>query len=331
MFSVCSATSCSSQSQISLHGGFRPCTPSPWWKDQPRCILEDKSVLTFSNGTYHPNISFKAEAIKSFHSNVIDSSDGPQTVLREKLKYVDSTFPSGEENLADFANQSIENSDYSIDAIQPDTFPTVDATVEEPSSVFSSVNIEENSLSGAKSSLDDFLGGAVGSFSSTVDKGEEAIKSSLDKVTSSMTSITKTAFETIDNAFSGVFSAVDQTGEVTSNKFSSLSSDLREASSKATTLSLDLLRRTVVLVEESLSNGASYLVYYYGSAKEQLPPEIRDGLNLYEGKATKVLQPIGAAFEKVYISIEGLERSFGLDPNDPIVPFALFLGTSTSL
>lgn len=34
---------------------------------------------------------------------------------------------------------------------------------------------------------------------------------------------------------------------------------------------------------------------------------------------------------QVYIGIEGLEQSLGLDPNDPIVPFVLFLGTSATL
>lgn len=33
----------------------------------------------------------------------------------------------------------------------------------------------------------------------------------------------------------------------------------------------------------------------------------------------------------MYIALEGLEKNLGLDPNDPIVPFVLFLGTSTTL
>jgi hypothetical protein len=35
--------------------------------------------------------------------------------------------------------------------------------------------------------------------------------------------------------------------------------------------------------------------------------------------------------KQVYIAIEGLEKSLGLDPNDPVVPFVLFLGTSATL
>ena len=38
-----------------------------------------------------------------------------------------------------------------------------------------------------------------------------------------------------------------------------------------------------------------------------------------------------SSHEQVFGAIEGLERSIGLDPNDPVVPFVLFLGTSTTL
>ncbi|GLT91560.1 hypothetical protein SLE2022_094430 [Rubroshorea leprosula] len=367
MFSVCSATSsCSSHLQVPFHGGLRHCTPL--WKDfQSRCTLEDKSVLTLSNGTHLQNISFKPKAIKSFYCNVDGSTDQslsvdlikghscqnklddvecnfstgwsslveainePSIVQNGKLKYVDSTSISMEEEFVDLTNQSAESSNNSIQAFQPETVSPVDITSANPTSISGSLKIGDDMLSGAKSSLADFLAGVNESFNSSVNKGEDAVKSSLDKVTSSLTSITESASEAIDNAFSRVFSAVDQTGELTGNKFSSLSNDLKEASSKATTIALDLIRHTVVVVEDSLSYGASNLVYYYASAKDRLPPEIKDGLNLFEDRAIKVLEPVRAAFEKGYIAIEGLERNLGLDPNDPIVPFTLFLGTSTTL
>lgn len=37
------------------------------------------------------------------------------------------------------------------------------------------------------------------------------------------------------------------------------------------------------------------------------------------------------AAKQVYIVIEGLEKYLGFDPNDPIVPFILFLGSSATL
>lgn len=35
--------------------------------------------------------------------------------------------------------------------------------------------------------------------------------------------------------------------------------------------------------------------------------------------------------KQVYTNIKGLEQSLGVDPNDPIVPFVLFFGTSATL
>jgi hypothetical protein len=58
------------------------------------------------------------------------------------------------------------------------------------------------------------------------------------------------------------------------------------------------------VVESSLSKGASYVVYLYGSAKEVLPAEIRDSVNVYEGKATQILRPVGSATQQVNVLIE---------------------------
>ncbi|KAJ6951995.1 hypothetical protein NC653_041227 [Populus alba x Populus x berolinensis] len=86
------------------------------------------------------------------------------------------------------------------------------------------------------------------------------------------------------------------------------------------------------LVEESIAKRASFVVYFYGPAKDFLPPEIRSALNLSEERVTEILRLIGATFQQVYIAIEGLEKSLGLDPNDPIMPFVFFfIGTSSTL
>uniref|UniRef100_A0A6M2F763 Uncharacterized protein n=1 Tax=Populus davidiana TaxID=266767 RepID=A0A6M2F763_9ROSI len=66
-------------------------------------------------------------------------------------------------------------------------------------------------------------------------------------------------------------------------------------------------------------------------AKGLLSPKIRGALNLSEERVTEILRLIGATFQQVYIVIDGLEKSLGLDPNDPVVPFVLFLGTSATL
>ncbi|KAJ4723768.1 calcium sensing receptor, chloroplastic-like [Melia azedarach] len=249
-----------------------------------------------------------------------------------KLKYVDdSSLSVMEEGHMNFTDQIIENSDNLTGPTEPETMSTIELTPENPSSLADSLNMDNDSISNVKSSFDDFADGVSGSFSSSINKGENAVKSSLDTITSSITSITKSASEAVDNAVSRVFSSVDQTGDLAGKKLTSFSTDLREASSKAAVVAVDVLRRTIVALEDSISNGASFVVYSYGTTKELLPPEIRDALNLSEETVVKVSRPVGPALQQVSVALEGLERSLGLDPNDPIVPFVLFLGTSTTL
>ncbi|KAJ6858631.1 hypothetical protein NC652_041045 [Populus alba x Populus x berolinensis] len=110
------------------------------------------------------------------------------------------------------------------------------------------------------------------------------------------------------------------------------SSSLREATQKASGTFVDVDRVAIVAVEESIAKRASFVVYFYGPAKDFLPPEIRSALNLSEERVTEILRLIGATFQQVYIAIEGLEKSLGLDPNDPIMPFVFFfIGTSSTL
>ncbi|XWS35358.1 hypothetical protein CRYUN_Cryun21dG0119200 [Craigia yunnanensis] len=357
MLPVCSATpGCSSHSQISLHGGLRPFTP--FQKDfQFRCNAQDKSVLGMSNGNHLHKLSFKPQATESFYSSFVESAEhlvpmdlinsyscpdelddvncnfsnvwsSSVEVINEstpvgvgELKYVEtSSISAAEEKLVDLTNQSVENANNSMGMVGPETMSTVDTMPENPTAASSSLNFDNDSLSSVKTGLDDFLAGVNESINSSVNKGENAVKSLLDKFTSSITSVTTSASEAVDNAQA-----------LANNKVSNLSSDLKEASIKADAFAVDLLRRTIVVVEDSLSNGASSFLYYYGSTKERLPPEIKDALTLYEERTGKALKPVGAALQQVYTGIEGLERSLGFDPNDPIVPFFLLFGTSATL
>ncbi|MBA0801252.1 hypothetical protein Gohar_011628, partial [Gossypium harknessii] len=365
--------------QISFHGGFRPFTP--YEKDfQFRCSSQDKSALGMSNGNHLHRMYFKPQATKSFYSDFVESTEQrvsmeqinsyscPDELVDVKckisnawsssveaimsptdveLKYVEnSSISSAEEKLVDLSNQSVENVNNYTGMEGPETISTIDTIPETQTAASSSVNFDNDSLSSVKTGLDDFLAGVNKSVNSSLDKGENAVKNLLEKITSSITSVKTSTSEAVDNA-----------QVLVNNKLSNLSNDMKEASSKANIIAVDLLRRTIVVVEDSLSNGASTFVYYYGSAKERLPPEIKDTLTLYEERTGKALKPIGDALQQVssgihillvlmflddpptdlcllisvYIGIEGLERSLGFDPNDPVVPFFLLTGTSATL
>ncbi|KAG5233352.1 calcium sensing receptor [Salix suchowensis] len=335
MLPVCSATpTCSPHSQIPLHGGPQPfCSV---WKDiESKYYVDDRVLLGMSNGTRPQRMSFKTQAIKSFYSNFVESNEQsislafindhsfPNELVDIKCKfYNDWTSSIGaidelhlmgggelkpfesyniadvEEEFVDSTDRLTENTDSFAGLVEPKTTSTINITPENLSLGPESLEMDNDSLSSAKTSLNDFLGGAS---------------------------------EAVDSALSKVFSTFNQTGEVTGDRLTSFSTGLREAIKKTTDTSIEVLRGAVVVVEESLVKGASFVVYSYGSTKELLPPEIRDALNLSEERATKILRPIGATFQQVYIAIEGLEKSLGLDPNDPVVPLVLFLGTSATL
>ncbi|KAK4855461.1 hypothetical protein QYF36_007661 [Acer negundo] len=362
MLPVCSATPSCCHSLVSLHGGLR-CFSSLRKDFESRWNVEDRVVWGLENGLHLQKISFKIQATKSLYSrsvgntqsvvssyscpnelddikcklsNVWTSSDvvinKAHPMGSRELKYVDnSSISAMEEGLMNFPDQITENANNLTGTVEPETASPVELIPENSASVSDSLNLINNSLSNVKSSVDDFSSGVSGSFSSTINKGENAVKSLLDTITSSITSITKSASGAVDNVVSRVFSTVDQTGELAGDKFTSFSSDLKETSNRATVVAVDVLRRTIVALEDSITNGVSFVVYSYSNTKELLPPEIRDALNLSEERAIIIMKPVGSTFQQVSVAIDGLERSLGLEPSDPIVPFVLFLGTSAAL
>lgn len=368
MLPVCSATSsCSYHSQISLHGGLH--ASSPFQKDfEARYIAECRGSLGLSFAMHFQRDSFKAHATKSLYSNFVKSteqsvsmdfvnrsscsnesdylnckysdmwSSSTATLYKKhplgmvELKYVESSsLLAPDEGLMDFTNQSTENASILSGPVEPESISAADLTPENVTSASDSLDIDSDQLSSVKTSIEDFIDGVSKSFSASVDKGESSVKSSLDAITSSVSSVVNSANEAVDNAVGRMFSTIDQTGQLGGSKMANLSSDFKEATSKGTAIAIDILRRTFVVVEDSLSNGASFVVSSYQSAKDFLPPDVSDALNLSEKRAAEFLGPAKSAFQQVYIAIEGLEENLGLDPNDPIIPFVIFLGTSATL
>ncbi|XP_065860798.1 calcium sensing receptor, chloroplastic [Euphorbia lathyris] len=337
MMPVCSATpSCSSHPQNPRNGDLRF---SPFRNDLvPRCTAEDRIVFGFQSGIHVRRISFKTQAARSLYSNFNDWSSSVRAINEMdptrgyKLEHVESySISNVEEGLMDIIDQSSENADSFTRFVEPDIMSIATTTPENPSSLSDSLSMNNGSLASAKTSFKDLLDAFKNSTDTFVNKGENTVKTSLDLITSSITSITKTTSEAVNNALTSVFSSVDQTRGLASKRLTGFSIDVNEATSKATTISVDLLRATIITLEDSLAKGASFVVFSYGSVKELLPPEIRSALNLSEEKAIQVLNPIGTVFQQVYVAVEGLEKNVGLDPNDPIVPFFLVLGTSTTL
>ncbi|KAL6221437.1 hypothetical protein ACLB2K_009188 [Fragaria x ananassa] len=366
MLPVCSATSncCSSHSQVLLNGGLHPI--SPFHKDfEARYVVDYRRL---SNAMHFQRDSVKAHATKSLYSNVVkiteqsipmdfvnrsfcsnesdnisckysdvwsssrETGDYQHSLGRFELKYVEnSSLLTTNEGLMEFTDQSTENAGTLYTQVEPETMSATDLAQGTSTSVSDTIDMNSDQLSSAKPSIEDLIDGVTNSFSASVDKGENALKSSLDTISSSISSVVERVNEAVDNAVSGVSSTVDQTGQLSSTKLTNFSSDFKEATSKGSVIAVDLLRRTIVVVEDTLANGASFAVNSYQSFKSFLSPDISAALNLSEKRASELLGPAKDAFQQVYLAVEGLEESLGLDPNDPIIPFVLFLGTSATL
>lgn len=326
--------------QVSLNGGLHPV--SPFQKDfEARYVVEYRGFLGLSNAMHFQRDSVKAHATKSFYSNLVKSTeqsvpmdfintsscsnesdylnckysdtwrssggtvDYQHPLGRFKLKYVESSsLLTTDEGLVDLTDQTTENASTLFRPVEPETISATDLTQGNSTSVSDSLDINNDQLASVKPSIEDLIDGVSKSFSASVDKGENAVKSSLDSITSSISSVVERANEAVDNAaVSGIFSTVDQTGQLGATKLTNFSSDFKEATSKGSVIAVDVLRRTIVLVEDSLANGASFAVNSYQSSKAFLPPDISAALNLSEKRASEFLGPAKAAFEQVSLSL----------------------------
>lgn len=186
-----------------------------------------------------------------------------------------------------------------VDSVESGTKSSVEISQDTSVSLPDTLDLNPGSLPDPKASFDDFSSGVKESFSSSLNQGENAVKNTLESFSSSVTSITKNASEVVDSAFNRVFSAVDQTGDIAGDKFSSFSTGLKEASNRAAVIAIDLLRQSVSIAESSVTKGVSLVVYSYGSAKDLLPPDVKSALNSSEDVALKVLSPVGAVLQQV--------------------------------
>lgn len=271
-----------------------------------RCFPEDRGM---SIGTQSQRFSPKMQAVRSLYSSSVESKlDNIKCKINEMhhdgRTHIESySISAVEEGAVDFTDQSTEAVDSFTTPVEPDSAIPTDVTPESPAFSTDSLDVDSDSLSKAKTSFNDLLSGTGNSINDSVDKGGNAVKNALDTLTSSITSVTKSASEAVDNVKNGVFSTFNQTGELAGNKLNNFSSGVKEATGKAAVASLDVLRGAIVAVEKSIGQGASFVVYSYGSAKDVLPAEIRDVLNASEERVLQILRPVGSAFQQVFLLV----------------------------
>ncbi|WMV18877.1 hypothetical protein MTR67_012262 [Solanum verrucosum] len=349
---VCSATACcSSHSQIPFYGGLRSFS-SCWKTYQLKCNVVDLSTSFHLNGpsfrgqspislysqfVHNSSLSSSSDSICTSCRNVFDGvncellTSDARSNSTGNLRFVDSSaVPVGREEMMDFNDDLVNIANFSPESANLESITTVDLTQGNPASILDSLDLDTSSLSNVKSSALDVLSQVNKSITGSVENGQSYLNSSLDGISSSVTSAVRGATQAVDDVISKLTSTVDKTGDSASNGVAAFSTGLKEVSGRAGLLAIDALRHITLIVEDLVSRGATLVVYSYGSAKEVLPMEVQDLLNVSEERAAKLLTPFGTTLGQGYVALEGLERSLGLDPSDPIIPFVLFLGVSTS-
>lgn len=156
----------------------------------------------------------------------------------------------------------------------------------------------------------------------------DSLNASVDDGLSLVRSIIESATKSAGDTYHQAFSALNLTEEISSTSFSN---GFKKVAIEANSALIDGLRKTITAGENCFTAGASFAVYSYGSVKEMLPTEIKHTVDMFEQKTITLLRPVSTASQQVYSAIEGFEKSLGLDPNDPLVPFFVLLGSSSAL
>ncbi|CAM0884083.1 unnamed protein product [Alopecurus aequalis] len=176
------------------------------------------------------------------------------------------------------------------------------------------------------------------SFARFVDNLSRQIFQAEDRLTEGYDKLRLSAYDalgawrkTVRGVAGGLRSSLGATKKQAAGGVPDVSGAFQEKVDGAGAVAVDVLRKAIVVAEDSLGNATTSLVYYYGSAKSSLPPNVKNLLNSSEEKASIVLRPIGSALQQVYVIIEGVEKNLGLDPSDPIVQLAGLLAGSTTI
>jgi len=181
------------------------------------------------------------------------------------------------------------------------------------------------------SEVEDSVARLVDKLGKQVFQAEDALTEAYDKLRLSAYDALGTWRKTVRDAIGGLKGSVDASRDKAAGGVTDASGALQEKVAGAGAVAVDVLRKAIVAAEDSLGSAATFLVYSYRSAKESLPPNVRDLLSTSEEKASQVLRPIGNALQQAYVIVEGVEKNVGLDPSDPIVQLAVVLGGSVTI
>ncbi|RRT72191.1 hypothetical protein B296_00034762, partial [Ensete ventricosum] len=312
--------------QASLHAGAKAFYPLRKVIDD-RHIFKDDLLFYIRDGTYVNDKSLKAHATKYMHSLVVERPQGSGTLdsfiltpYRNESDDIVHGFPNEYlDNLPDGSCYS-ESEIYGLYPVadhipEPETLPSElgrGIAASTPMPLSDTSDVTNNGFSDLKENVENFVTGINQSVDASVGRAEEAVQSTYNTLKMSFTDAIESFTKPIDSVFSTSLSSVYNSKEQAGGKLTGFSSMFKEYVHGAGGLAIDTLRRAIVTLEDSLGNAASFLVYSYGSAKSLLPPNIKESLAFSEEKAIQIIEPVGAAFQKVYWWINILPLSIFL-------------------
>ncbi|KAK3166221.1 hypothetical protein QOZ80_1AG0042990 [Eleusine coracana subsp. coracana] len=179
--------------------------------------------------------------------------------------------------------------------------------------------------------LEDSVARFIDKLGKQVFQAEDALTEAYDKLRLSAYDALGAWRRTVRGAIGGLKASVDASKEKAAGGATDVSGAFQEKVAGAGALAADVLRKAIVAAEDSLGNAVTFAASSYGTAKSSLPPDVRDLLSSSEEKASLVLRPVGNALQQAYGVVEGVEKSVGLDPSDPIVQLAVLLGGSATV
>ncbi|KVH91004.1 Rhodanese-like domain-containing protein [Cynara cardunculus var. scolymus] len=289
-----------SNSQVCVYGGGCRHFSLPHKAFTIKYIMANDAISRLSNKLHPQGLPFKTQAATYFVQR-----DEQLNSLRLADQFVEET-------------RSLPRPFYLRNTVIATNLPN------DPASASDSLKPDLYSEYLSKTDTEDVFAGINESLSALVCNTDIAITNTLKTITSSVDLASKGVNDAIDISFNNLKLSFSTT-------LSGLSNNSKGVSSKAAVIAVDGLRHAIISVEELLTLWTTFVVYVYASAKDMLPPELHNVLNSSEERVFNVLRPFGAAFQQVYTVLEGFETSLGINPSDPVVPFVLFLGTSTIL
>ncbi|XP_074562063.1 uncharacterized protein LOC141818474 [Curcuma longa] len=288
--------------------------------------LPDSSNYSESYGLYPVGGNLlEPEVIPSKHEGALANNLSSTSIAAIPTTTPYSEVPSTPLSNGEFPNlpESLTQSSDGLMDVSSSSSIYSDATASNSLPVLD-IEVANKGFSDIKENVEDIIIGINQSVDSSLRRAEDAVQSTFSTLKISASDTVGNFTKSIDSTLSNFLSSVSISKDQASN-------NLKENVYGAGSVAIDILRRAIVALEDSLGNAASFLVYSYGTGKSSLPPYIKEVLSLSEEKAKQIVEPVGAAFQKAFVVIEGLERNFGLDPSDPIVQFLVLLGSSVAI